>query len=132
MGIVLLNSCTKVEKIGPNNFTKKTNWQVTELSIGGTQMEVLPEWEINTTTSSVWCHQGGTCANFYWVFSQNNNYFEFYLDQDDPDNKINAAYKQCDNLAGKYLVLTSKKDLFEFETNETNGYIGPRVYIRVE
>ena len=132
MGMVWLSSCEKVEKIGPNDFTSKTNWQVTEISIDGDLMTTLPLWEINTTTSSAWCHEGGTCAKFYWVFSQNNHYFEFYLDDNDPDNKINSAYKQCDNLAGKYSVLTAKKNMFEFETNQTNGYVGPRVYIKIE
>lgn len=132
MGIVLLNSCEKVEKIGPNNFTSKTNWSVTEISIGGDLLTTLPKWEISTSTSSEWCHEGGTCAKFYWNFSQNNHYFEFNLDKNDPDNKVNAAYKQCDNLAGKYSVMTSKKSIFEFETNETNGYVGPRVYIKIE
>ena len=132
MGIVLLNSCEKVEKIGPNDFTSKTSWQVTEISIGGDLLTSLPQWEISKTESSIWCHTGGTCANFYYVFSQNNNFFEFYLDSDDPDNKVNSAYKQCDNLSGKYRVMTSKKDVFEFETNETVGYVGPRVYIRIE
>jgi len=132
MGIVLLNSCTKVDKIGPNSFTNKTEWQITELSIGGNEIEALPKWEISKNDASIWCHSDGSKVSFYWVFSQNNNYFEFYLNQDDPDNKISAAYKQCDNLSGKYLVVTSKKDVFEFETNETNGYIGPKTYIRIE
>lgn len=130
--MVWLNSCEKVEKIGPNSFTSKSTWQVSEISIDGDLITTLPRWEINTSTSSVWCHEGGTCAKFYWVFSQNNHYFEFYLDDNDPDNKINSAYQQCHNLAGKYSVMTSKNSMFEFETNQTNGYVGPRVYIRIE
>ena len=132
IGIVLLNSCQKFDKLGPNNFTKKSTWQVTEITIGGDLLTSLPQWKISTTESSIWCHNNGTCTNFSWVFSQNNNFFEFFLDNNDSYDDVNSANKQCDNLSGIYHVMTSKKNMFEFETNETLGYIGPRVYIRVE
>jgi hypothetical protein len=54
------------------------------------------------------------------------------LDIEDPDNKISTAYKQCQNLSGKYSVITSKNKLFEFESHKTIGYVGPRIYIRAE
>ena len=102
------------------------------MSINGVEIPVLPECVISTTESSTWCHEDGTCAKFYWVFSQNNNRFEFYLDVTDPDNKVNKAYKQCENFSGKYKVISSKKNIFEIETNETKGYVGPRVYLKLE
>ncbi len=132
LGMVLFHSCEKVERQAPNNFTKKSIWKVTEISIGYDNVLALPEWEINTETSSVWCHDGGTCATFYWNFSSNYNSFNFYLDTNDPENKMNMAYKQCENLSGTYDVIISKKDLYEFETNERVGYVGPKVYIRIE
>ncbi len=128
------NACTKVEKQAPNHFIKKTSWSVTKLTIGNDNIESLPKWDLATdeTGKAIWNHAGGSHSNFYWSFSKNYNTFEFYVDVNDPANKINQAYKQCENLSGKYKVLTNKKNLFEFESYETTGYVGPRVYIKIE
>lgn len=128
------NACTKVDKQAPNHFIKKTEWTVTQLTIGNDDISSLPKWDLNTDESgkAVWYHAGGSHSNFYWSFSKNNNSFTFSVDVNDPSNKINQAYKQCENLSGKYKVLTNKKGLFEFESYETIGYVGPRVYIRIE
>jgi len=128
------NACTKVEKQAPNNFIKKSEWKVTSLMIGNDVIPSNPIWDIGTDESgkAIWNHAGGTHASFYWSFSNNYNTFEFYVDANDPANKINQAYKQCENLSGKYRVITNKKNLFEFESNETYGYVGPRVYIKIE
>jgi hypothetical protein len=128
------NACIKVEKQAPNHFIKKSNWSVTKLTIGNDVIESLPKWNLSTEEDgkAIWFHAGGSQSNFFWSFSKNFNSFEFYVDVNDPANKINQAYKQCENLSGKYKVITNKKNLFEFESNETNGYIGPRVYIKIE
>jgi hypothetical protein len=128
------NACTKVEKQAPNHFVKKSSWSVTKLTIGNDNIESLPKWDLETeeTGKAIWCHAGGTYSSFFWSFSKNFNTFEFYVDVNDPANKINQAYKQCENLSGKYKVITDKKNLFEFESFETKGYVGPRVYIKIE
>ncbi|MGV6860200.1 MAG: hypothetical protein ACWA41_00420 [Putridiphycobacter sp.] len=128
-----LSACTKVEKQAPNNFVRQNVWEIMSLTIGGDEIPSHPTWDLSTEESGVaiWQHAGGTHARFYWSFSPNYNAFEFHVDQS-PENKVNQAFKQCDNLSGKYKVLTNKKGLFEFESYETKGYVGPRVYLKME
>jgi hypothetical protein len=130
---IAISSCTKVEKQAPNNFIKKDNWSVTKLTIGHDDINSLPTWNLETETDgmAIWHHSGNSNATFFWSFSKNFNTFSFYVDAD-PANKINQAYKQCQNLSGTYSVLTNKKGLFEFESYDTYGYKGPRVYIKIE
>jgi len=128
------SACTKVEKQAPNHFIKKSSWSATKLTIGYDEIESLPKWDLATGEigKAIWNHAGGSHSRFYWSFSKKFNNFEFYVDVNDPANKINQAYKQCQNLSGKYKVITNNKNLFEFESYETTGYVGPRVYIKIE
>lgn len=130
----IFSSCDKVEKKAPNSFTKQSVWTMTELSIGYDDISSLAVWEITSFEdgTAIWRHSNGTYVSFKWSFSTNASKLTFHLDYDDKTNKVNQAYSQCENLSGTYKVLTSKNGLYEIESYETTGYVGPRVFIRLE
>jgi len=136
--LIIISSCNKVEKTVPRHFAEKPNWSFTELTIGYDKIESHPSWEIeyqpnhNGYMNGTWIHANGTKNYFEWKFSTNYAKFEFKVKPLQYNEKESAAYYQCYNLSGTYKVLTNKKNLYEFESNHTNGYIGPRVYIKIE
>lgn len=136
--LIITSSCNKVEKTVPRHFAEKPNWSFTELTIGYDKIESHPNWEIqyqpdqNGYMDGTWFHASGSKSYFNWKFSTNYSKFEFKVKPLQYNEKESPAYYQCYNLSGTYTVITNKKGLFEFESNQTNGYIGPRIYIKIE
>lgn len=132
---LLLSSCTKVEKT-TRKFMKEGRWYFTDLMTDGASVNNLAKWDIYTCDegaeycTGLWTHSNGTTAEFYWKFNKYSGDLEFLLS---PDLKYdtNKASLQCNNLAGEYIVINSTSNEFELQSDQTKGYPGVQVYIKM-
>ena len=132
-----LSACKKSE-VDTRRFMKQGRWGVTQLEIGSTSFSMFPKWEIEHSedatllTPGTWIHDDGTQAKFCWRFNYFSGTFTMALDKNVVQSIEEKAYQQCKNLSGDYEVITDKRNLFEFQSTETVGYPGVRVFIAIE
>jgi len=132
-----LLGCKKSE-VDTRRFMKQGRWGVTQLEIGSTTYSMFPKWEVEksedsqTLTPGTWIHDDGTQADFSWRFNYFSGTFSLVIAKNVEQNVEEKAYQQCNNLSGDYEVITDKKNLFEFQSTETVGYPGVRVFIAIE
>jgi len=133
----ILSGCKKSE-VDTRRFMKQGRWGVTQLEIGTTSYSMFPKWEIEHSNDSqeltpgTWIHDDGTQASFHWRFNYFSGTFSIAIDKNVEQSIEQKAYQQCKNLSGDYEVITDKKNLFEFQSTETCGYPGMRVFIAIE
>jgi len=125
-------------EVNANRLMKKGRWMVTQLDIGTNEVSILPKWDIGDQADpkafapATWIHYDGSEAAFKWRFDYYEGTFTFLLDQSVTQDDSQKAYIQCNNLSGSYEILTDKKNLFEFQSLETNGYQGVNVFIQLQ
>jgi hypothetical protein len=132
-----LLGCKKPE-MNTRKFMDHGRWGVTQLEIGSTSFSMFPKWEIQQSSDSraftpgTWIHDDGTQAAFCWKFDQYSGKFNIMINKSVEQTIEQKAYQQCNNLSGEYLVVTDKRNLFEFQSTETLGYPGTNVFIQLK
>lgn len=137
--VLLIGSvgCTKSET-RTKRLLKQGRWMFTELEIGSNSNSLLPKWDIKEEplekdfAQATWTHYDGSSCKFLWRFDYYSGTFSFQIDDSVSQDDSAKAFIQCSNLSGSYFILNDKRNLFEFESFETQGYPGIRVYIKME
>lgn len=129
--------CSK-PKTNSRIFGQQSGWKVTLLDLNGNSSSTLPLWDVEESTDvheftkGVWRHENGSSAEFKWRFNYYDGTFSFTINNTIPQEDNVKAFIQCNNLAGEYSIITSKRKLYEFESIKTNGYGNQPVFIRLE
>lgn len=134
---VLLIACTKSE-VRSKKLIKQGRWMLTQMDLGTNQVINLPHWDLESVDDpkeyapGTWSHYDGSAAAFNWRFDYYEGTFSFKTDESVEQDEMSKAFIQCKNLSGAYAVITEKKKLFEFESTETFGYSGVKVFIQIQ
>ncbi len=144
--LIGLSACNKTKSTS-NRFMDAGEWQITEMSVDGTNEEELPLWEIedcNIYEESCyghWENEEGGHADFIWQFREKANTFEIShqiveheeeAGEEEHDHASEEVAEQAYNFSGVYAVEKRKKDNMIFTSNETVGFPGQSVKIVIE
>lgn len=142
VSIGIATSCNKTKSTS-KRFIKAGEWTITELSVDGVNEDELPTWEIedcdiyNESCYGEWMSEEGGHADFIWQFREKANTFEisYQAEADEShehDHASEEVAEQAYNFSGEYEVVTRKKDEMEFTSENTLGYPGQTVVIKIE
>lgn len=144
--ITVIYSCNKSKMY--INRLDDGDWNITELSVDGTNEAELPHWKINECNAykeaciGEWKNSKEHTAKFAWQFRDRGKYFEI-SNQSTLEEATNgltgndffAAKKnleQCQNFTGVYEVVEHKKKSMEFKSTAAIGFSGKTVLIKIE
>jgi hypothetical protein len=145
-GILLAIGFTIIACNKTSSNTKKLDggeWQITQLSVDGMEVEELPHWVIaecdpyEETCTGQWLNDEGGEAKFAWQFNDKGKVFEIanqseLLEEDEHEHGEHEAAMQCQYFSGAYQVVEQKKKAMKFESSTTLGYSGKKVVLAIE
>ena len=152
-------ACNKT-KVNSNRLMSAGEWEVTELSVDGTNEDELPHWHIDDceiygekSCFGEWKNEEGGETHFIWQFRDKGKVFEIsrqegmeeeedHADDGDDhdhdhdhgthDHATEEAIEQCYNFSGVYDVVSSKKDEMGFTSTSAVGFAGETVKIKIK
>lgn len=114
-------------------------WQVTELSVDGTNEAELPvlvfeDCDIyEESCRGEWKNEEGGHGEFVWQFRKKGKVFEISNQSDHSHGHADEeAQVQLSNFSGVYDVTGHKKEEMRFESSSTAGFPGHKVVIKME
>jgi hypothetical protein len=143
---LLAVACNKSKNYS-NKLIKAGEWQITELSVDGTNQDELPSWHIDdcdiyeASCSAEWENEEGGHAEFIWQFRDEGSAFEISRQDGEEEEEGHAhesdhaeeeAIAQCYAFSGIYEVIEHKKKMMQFSSNSIEGYAGSTVVIKIE
>lgn len=143
--IISTYSCNKTKTIS-NRFIKTGEWVISKLTVDGISEEELPIWEIedcdvyNESCYAEWKNEEGGHAEFIWQFREKANTLEIshqITEEEDEhheehDHSAEEAAEQAYIFSGVYEVIEKKKNEMEFSSENTVGYLGQKVIIKIQ
>ena len=135
-------ACNKT-KVNSKRLMKAGEWNVTELSVDGTNEAELPSWEIEDcdiyaqSCMAEWMNEEGGHAEFVWQFREKGKTFEISYQADEDhahahDHAAEEAAAQAYAFSGVYEVVESKSKEMQFQTAAALGHDGKAVVIKIE
>ena len=135
--ILLSTACVKSE-VNTKNLGKHGRWTVTILNLGTNSNVPLPTFifeesvDPEALTPGTWIHNDNTQAAFRWRFNYFAGTFSLLINPNIEQDEMTKAFVQCNNLSGEYNIITDKRNFFEFESVNTNGYGSIPVFIQMQ
>lgn len=142
--IVLIAAACNKSKTYSKRLIKAGEWNITELSVDGTNEDELPDWEIadcdiyEQSCQGEWKNDEGGHAIFVWQFRDKGDTFEISRQEEDDGHGHShghaeeEAIEQCYEFSGVYEVIEHKKKSMEFKSTATLGHPGQTVVIKME
>lgn len=134
-------ACNKTKQ-SSNRLIKAGDWNITELSVDGTSVDELPDWEIEAceiyeaSCTAEWKNDEGGHAEFVWQFRDKGSVFEISRQEGDHmhehDHATEEANVQCYEFSGVYEVVEAKGSSMHFTSTATLGHAGKMAVLKAE